>query len=479
MLRLWQPWAAMHLLATLSLVTICCSQGRDRDLSASGEADANEGPFLRLREEEKPDGPRKVKEEVLSNRRGPAWLAKLPQKLQKGDSGNRPFAVKDARVARGLIEAVGFQTPVAKSESTMKYGPVCSEDTRLAVAEPSAPSMSNAISIMQPRAPASLQLLQAGPLLVYDQEHLLRQHAWDAWNSMLENARVGILSRGKLIVEPRLKGSASSIMAAALSGDVDQLKAALDEDGGGTAVTNSVGETPLMLAAISGNTDTMTVLLARGAELDTRDVHGWTALMKAVALGDGQAVEFLLAAGANTEIANRANQTACLIAGSWGKKSVQRILIGAGACQAPAEPSISRVHPDQGTMYAEPQLKGETLGRLQVFDHGDPLCIACVPSTHTGTHTEIKDAKKWKQEADVLLRWQLEREQDAEEWLRQLSENHARHLTQYHMIKQLEVTLAQTQQRLERAEDMLQVCQKDFRYAAVLQCVAVCGMACV
>ena len=70
---------------------------------------------------------------------------------------------------------------------------------------------------------------------------------------MLENARVGILSKGKLIVEPQLRGCASSVMAAALTGDEVGLKAALDEDGACIGVTNSVGETPLMLAAISGN----------------------------------------------------------------------------------------------------------------------------------------------------------------------------------------------------------------------------------
>ena len=54
----------------------------------------------------------------------------------------------------------------------------------------------------------------------------------------------------------------------------------------------------------------MAVLLARGAEMNTRDMHGWTALMKAVALGDDSAVRFLLAAGADPEVRNTANQTA-------------------------------------------------------------------------------------------------------------------------------------------------------------------------
>ena len=118
------------------------------------------------------------------------------------------------------------------------------------------------------------------------QEEQWRQRAREAWNSMLENARVGLLSKDKLIIEPRLGGGVSTIMLAALKGDAPQLMAALDEDGASVLVTNSVGETPLMLAAISGCHDCMAVLLARGADLDTRDIHGWTALMKAVALGE-------------------------------------------------------------------------------------------------------------------------------------------------------------------------------------------------
>ena len=311
------------LMTVLLFGVMCGSHGRSRSHDVQGELTEDDAPALHLHSAKGP--PRQVREEALENRRGPAWLAKLPQKLLKGDRGNRPFAVQDARIARGLREA-----PVSKAKLRDQ---IPSSDGRNSVAlvVPRAAPVGKAMSSMRPR-PEALLLQQDAQLLEYDREQLWRQRAREAWNSMLENARVGILSRGKLIVEPRLRGCASSVMAAALTGDVEQLKGALDEDGACVGATNSVGETPLMLAAISGNPDAMALLLARGAELDTCDMHGWTALMKAVAIGDDAAVRFLLASGADTEVRNAANQTACLIAGAWGRRPAERLLIAAAAC---------------------------------------------------------------------------------------------------------------------------------------------------
>ena len=126
-----------------------------------------------------------------------------------------------------------------------------------------------------------------------------------AWNSMLTNARVGLLAQGKLLVEPQLKGPASDLMSAALAGNPTLLTEELRKEHASVNIHNEMGETPLMLAAISGNTTALALLLARGAQLDAKDVHGWTALMKAVALGDTEMVKFLLEAGADAKVSCR------------------------------------------------------------------------------------------------------------------------------------------------------------------------------
>jgi len=259
------------LVVVLLFAAMSCSLGRDRE--------SDEPPGRAGHGGADGQAPRRVREEVLNNRRGPAWLAKLPQRLQRGDMGNRPFAVQDARISRGLREKPVPQTPLRARDAVQDPQTRADGETGNAVLAP--PAAGNAVSLLRPRAGPTT----GGSVVSLEEEQQWRQRAREAWNSMLENARVGILSKDKLIVEPRLGGGASAIMSAALKGDAPQLMAALDEDGASVRVTNSVGETPLMLAAISGCHNCMAVLLARGADLDTRDIHGWTALMKAVALG--------------------------------------------------------------------------------------------------------------------------------------------------------------------------------------------------
>jgi len=62
----------------------------------------------------------------------------------------------------------------------------------------------------------------------------------------------------------------------------------------------SGGETPLMMAARTGSVPVLTLLLARGVNIDARDVRrGTTALMWAADSGNPEAVRFLLSKGAD------------------------------------------------------------------------------------------------------------------------------------------------------------------------------------
>ena len=81
------------------------------------------------------------------------------------------------------------------------------------------------------------------------------------WSAMLANAQVGMMAQGRLLVDPTLKTASSEVVRAALRGDVDGLRAALgDGHGALEARTSPAGETPLMLATISGNPDAVSYL---------------------------------------------------------------------------------------------------------------------------------------------------------------------------------------------------------------------------
>jgi uncharacterized protein len=65
-----------------------------------------------------------------------------------------------------------------------------------------------------------------------------------------------------------------------------------------------IGETPLHIAAVRGDTSAMTALLDAGARIDMPGEHGYTALHEAVAQRHAAAITLLLSRGACTSIAN-------------------------------------------------------------------------------------------------------------------------------------------------------------------------------
>jgi uncharacterized protein len=63
-----------------------------------------------------------------------------------------------------------------------------------------------------------------------------------------------------------------------------------------------IGETPLHIAAVRGDTSAIAALLDAGAQIDTPGEHGYTALHEAVAQRHAAAVTLLLSRGASTSI---------------------------------------------------------------------------------------------------------------------------------------------------------------------------------
>ena len=93
-------------------------------------------------------------------------------------------------------------------------------------------------------------------------------------------------------------------------------------DGGDTVAaeldaTNSVGQTPLQVAADNGNAEIVRLLIAKKAKLDHVDDDGSTALLIAATAGEAEVVAALLGAGADTAKLDSSGHSALHLA-AWG-----------------------------------------------------------------------------------------------------------------------------------------------------------------
>jgi ankyrin repeat protein len=97
-------------------------------------------------------------------------------------------------------------------------------------------------------------------------------------------------------------------------------------------VASVVGETPLMIAAHTGNATVVAQLLTHGAAHGAAEHHlGQTALMRAVVENHVDAVRTLLAAGADARARSKNRFTPLLFATQQGNIEIARLLIAAGA----------------------------------------------------------------------------------------------------------------------------------------------------
>ena len=97
--------------------------------------------------------------------------------------------------------------------------------------------------------------------------------------------------------------SEADVWGAVVEGDLGTLTAALDA-GVDPDVLEPNGSTPLIVAAMFGQTDLVRFLIEREAALDIRNNDGATALHVAALFGHPQAVRLLLDAGADREVQN-------------------------------------------------------------------------------------------------------------------------------------------------------------------------------
>lgn len=93
--------------------------------------------------------------------------------------------------------------------------------------------------------------------------------------------------------------------------------------------------TPLMSAALEGNTNEVRALLKLGVDINAQDSKGFTALMLAVVNRQIETVKTLLGEGGDMNIQAGDGTTALSIAASSGDGSMMRVLLNHRASKRP------------------------------------------------------------------------------------------------------------------------------------------------
>ena len=105
---------------------------------------------------------------------------------------------------------------------------------------------------------------------------------------------------------------------AAWEGNVEIIKHQLAAGSDVNAKAPSIGITPLMAAAVTGQGDAATLLLSKGAKPDIKNNEGSTALHMAAFFGHMQIVKALVARGADVNVINDKSETPLdTVQGAW------------------------------------------------------------------------------------------------------------------------------------------------------------------
>jgi ankyrin repeat protein len=96
--------------------------------------------------------------------------------------------------------------------------------------------------------------------------------------------------------------------------------------------------TPLMLAAGDGTPEEVRSLIAKGIDINAKNIYGTNALMYAALAGKSENIKLLLAAGARFDDQDNEGNTALSLARQQGDQEVVALLIAAGAKDMPGKP---------------------------------------------------------------------------------------------------------------------------------------------
>jgi ankyrin repeat protein len=116
------------------------------------------------------------------------------------------------------------------------------------------------------------------------------------------------------------------LMRAALAGNTERVKELIHQ-GADINQRDDNGRTALMFAVINTHYETMRVLLEYGADVNANSIKGGTALMAAASAGDLRMVQALLDKGADLHARlPETNESAVTIAESHGYAEIARLL---------------------------------------------------------------------------------------------------------------------------------------------------------
>jgi ankyrin repeat protein len=107
-----------------------------------------------------------------------------------------------------------------------------------------------------------------------------------------------VIDEPRATIDAELMDLAARLFDAARNGDETMLAAYVDA-GVPVDLTNTNGDTMVMLAAYYGNDSAVATLIARGADVDRHNNRGQTPLAGAVFKNDSTVIELLLSADAD------------------------------------------------------------------------------------------------------------------------------------------------------------------------------------
>ncbi len=151
-------------------------------------------------------------------------------------------------------------------------------------------------------------------------------------NSLDRGDSVALDTSGSEFAQRPLTPSADAMIEAVRADDLAAIESLLD-GGADIDAAGRFGYTPIMVAAIRGNAETVDLLAERGADLGLVSSSGHTALHLAARNGHREAIVTLVANGSPLEASteNRYGSTALMIAVSHDQRDAMDALIDAGA----------------------------------------------------------------------------------------------------------------------------------------------------
>jgi uncharacterized protein len=142
-------------------------------------------------------------------------------------------------------------------------------------------------------------------------------------DSSLKTAQV-LIDWPKTNVESRTRQDESPLMMAALRGQTEIVRKLIARD----ADVNKTGWTPLHYAATSARLDIIELLLENHAYIDAESPNGTTPLMMAAQYGSPAAVKLLLEAGADASLKNQRGLGAIDFAHQGGRRDSAELIAG-------------------------------------------------------------------------------------------------------------------------------------------------------